>query len=131
MHQSCYGSELDNIPHESWFCKRCTFLRDNPDVDPCSVECLFCPFLTGNSCIIEGILAKIGDDIWAHVVCVNWIPDIYFIDQKHDRINYKNMNKKRFSLRCFFCRIGKGCCIKVIYLTDFSVIVKNVQSLSM
>ncbi len=45
------------------------------------MKCTFCPELKGILEIKIGIMKKIGDNIWAHIVCVNWIPEIYFIDQ--------------------------------------------------
>ena len=75
IHQSCYGSDLDIIPEGNWFCSRCTYLMENELVDPKSIKCLFCPEL-------KGIMKNIGDNIWAHVVCVNWIPEIYFVNDR-------------------------------------------------
>jgi hypothetical protein len=49
---------------------------------------------------------------WAHVVCVNWNPDVYFTDHTKSAIGGQ-LNQQRFEINCDYCRIGagKGACI--------------------
>jgi hypothetical protein len=55
--------------------------------------------------------------LWAHVICVNWNPDIYFTDD-HKTLLEGVINKRRFRLMCNYCRkSGKGACIQCDYKT--------------
>lgn len=56
--------------------------------------------------------------LWAHVICVNWNPEIYFSDEYKTKIA-GSLNKKRFELCCSFCRkrTGRGACIQCDYKT--------------
>lgn len=74
VHQSCYGgSLLEVVPHD-WLCELCTYARVHPRQE---ISCRFCPLG------IRGPLKrlKLSDwegYFWAHVQCVNWIPELYF-----------------------------------------------------
>ena len=46
-------------------------------------------------------------DTWAHVICVNWCPDIYFEDDLKTKICGK-VNDERFEVMCNMCRQKKG-----------------------
>ena len=86
-HQKCYGSELkDSVPKGEWFCARCTHLRENPKKKCEDVKCMFCPDL-------EGIIKQINKGskrndkaMWAHIICVNWIPEINFKNDSNENI---------------------------------------------
>lgn len=66
------------------------------------IKCLLCPK-------IDGILKQISKDAvgWAHVVCVNWISDIWFDSDAKTTVNGKIM-KKRFDLTCGLCKKKEG-----------------------
>jgi len=64
------------ISKEDWYCERCTHLLKQQN--PTNIICTFCPEL-------KGIMKKIKNskpEIWAHVSCVNWIPEIYYDRKK-------------------------------------------------
>lgn len=68
---------------------------------------------------VDGMMKCIDKDsnLWAHVICVNWNPDIYFTDDSKTKIAGV-LNKKRFELHCHQCRkTGKGACIQCDYKT--------------
>ena len=78
VHQSCYGS-LDTKKNSEWICDSCNYLLSNPHSH---CKCEFCPIMD------QGPLKQlkvIDDDneIWAHIQCVNWIPELRFIDEKY------------------------------------------------
>jgi len=76
FHQSCYGSDLLTVsPDDScqWLCQRCEYLYQN-DLPSTAVVCMFCPEMKG---AIKQILNN-NFEIWAHITCVNWIPEIYY-----------------------------------------------------
>ena len=104
VHQSCYGGDLLNqLPQDSWFCDRCKVLKQNPERRCTDIKCFLCPD-------IDGALKEVSKDIWAHVICVNWNPDIYFKDETKASIEGK-LNKQRFDLNCNMCRKHEGACI--------------------
>ena len=58
-------------------------------------------------------MKKFNANDWAHLACVNWTEEIYYLDEKKDKINVENINFERFDLKCMFCGIKKGSCIQV------------------
>ena len=70
------------------------------------IKCFLCDDVDG---LMKCIDKK--SNLWAHVICVNWNPEIYFIDQNKTKIEGV-ISKKRFELYCNFCRKSrKGACI--------------------
>eukprot|EP00347_Sterkiella_histriomuscorum_P014716 403359825 len=108
VHQSCYGGDIINqIPVGNWYCERCTILVRNREMKCDSIKCKFCPD-------VDGAMKKLVDsDMWAHVICVNWNPDIYFTDKYKNKIEGV-LNSKRYELQCNMCHRPKaqGCCIQ-------------------
>lgn len=77
-HQSCYKGEIERqLPaaDQPWYCARCTVLVNDKSKKANEIQCFFCPDLKGIMKPIEGSVAK-----WAHIICVNWIPEIWFND---------------------------------------------------
>lgn len=77
-HQKCYGSDLlVKKVVKDWVCLRCReLIKYNKDYDInkykiIDFRCLFCPK-------ISGLTKKIETNLWAHITCVNLIPDIFF-----------------------------------------------------
>ena len=75
-HQSCYMSDIDNNVVKQWFCQKCWFIIYN-DLESKNIKCHFCTEQKG---IIKKI--KNGKDLWAHLGCVNWIPEIFYDKKK-------------------------------------------------
>ena len=77
VHQNCYG--LGCTSDENWFCQRCTELKTNPEMKCTEIRCFLCPE-------VQGILKKVSEneksDLWAHIICVNWMPEIWWEDEK-------------------------------------------------
>ncbi len=65
--------KLKFINKDQWFCQRCEYLYKN-DLPSTKAICLFCPEMKG---AIKPI-SNNNFEIWAHVTCVNWIPEIYY-----------------------------------------------------
>lgn len=56
-----------------------------------------------------------AQNIWAHVICVNWTPEIYFTDEKKNKITGQ-LNLERFNLTCHHClKRNKGSSIQCDY----------------
>jgi hypothetical protein len=52
---------------------------------------------------------------WAHLKCVNWIPEVYTRDPVLcEPIILDKLDKKRFALKCSLCK-SKGACIQCNY----------------
>ena len=60
----------------SWICERCSVLL-NYKIDINKIKCFFCSER-------KGAIKNIKGNLWAHVSCINWIPEIEFIESKND-----------------------------------------------
>ena len=110
VHQTCYGSEListsfDTLMEKDWYCARCRDILQYPGPEVDTVTCYFCPS-------VQGALKPIqycGEQVWAHISCVNWLVNIWFIDEEKERVTgqLKNSPKsKRF--KCSHCNKAGG-----------------------
>lgn len=86
VHQTCYGSELVSTNYETlmeqddWYCARCRDLLEDVGSQVDKVSCCFCPS-------VQGALKPVqycGSKIWAHISCVNWLVNIWFIDPEKE-----------------------------------------------
>ncbi|CDW88690.1 phd zinc finger-containing protein [Stylonychia lemnae] len=109
VHMQCYGNEIFNyFPQEAWYCMRCQFLRNNPESTVAQICCQFCNDL-------KGIIIRDQRNIWAHITCVNWIPDVWYKDDYKTLIE-GNFNNDRQKLNCYVCRKkNTGSCIQCDY----------------
>jgi NuA3 HAT complex component NTO1 len=81
-HQSCYGGSLLNgVPSGNWYCDRCTVLMMERTKICTEIKCILCPEYSGLMKCID-----IKKQTWAHVICVNWNPDVYFNDDTKSSI---------------------------------------------
>jgi hypothetical protein len=58
---------------------------------PDEIKCLFCTDL-------KGIITRTNIG-WAHLTCVNWMPEIWFTDQTKMEVR-GNINHERKELNC-------------------------------
>ena len=111
VHQSCYGSELirEGIPKSEWVCMRCSYARENK-ILPETINCRFCPE-------VRGVLKQINNNYeWAHVACVNWIPEIWFKkEREREDVDMRHYYKWREVYCCHLCGRKKG----AIIMCDF------------
>lgn len=108
-HQTCYGGPLaKKIPNGSWFCDRCVELKKNPGIKCTEIKCFLCPD-------IDGTMKKVTKYMWAHVVCVNWMPDIWFNNDKLKEGLAGEIDQTRFQISCNRCRRKEGACIQCDY----------------
>ena len=104
VHQECYG--IPSVPAGSWFCNVC---RVHPSKKPDNFKCEICSHK-------GGALKPLDEEgKWVHVLCANWIPEIYCIDtRRKEPYVLSALNKKRTSLKCFVCK-SKGICVQCSY----------------
>lgn len=105
-HQTCYGGEIFDrlpLPDQPWFCARCQVLLGNK-LKCNEIKCVMCPDL-------KGIMKPIGNNQWAHVICVNWTPEIWFTNERNEALG-GTMNKDRTKLTCGRCHKVNGSCIQ-------------------
>ena len=117
VHQKCYGRELLNpegLPDGDWFCNRCTKLREDMSVNPSEFCCDLCNDLKG--IIIEYTNKSTGHQGWAHISCINWTPEVWFLDSNTLEID-GDIALPRFNNTCYVCRSKKntGSCISCDY----------------
>lgn len=56
-----------------------------------------------------------ANNIWAHAICINWTPEIYFVDDKRSKIGGQ-LDLERFNLTCHQClKRNVGSCIQCDY----------------
>lgn len=54
-------------------------------------------------------------NIWAHITCVNWTPEIWFTDDSRTAVDGK-IDERRFKLFCYICRKkSSGSCLQCDY----------------
>ena len=59
------------------------------------ITCIFCKD-------VHGVITE-NNFGWAHITCVNWMPEIWYDDQDNKKICGK-MNKDREGLFCHICK---------------------------
>lgn len=107
-HQSCYGGEIkDQLPKadQPWYCARCQDLIKDKAKKCQDIKCVFCPDLKG---IMKPVLQ--GQQ-WAHLICVNWTPEIWFTDDTNTAIGGQ-INQRRKGLVCGVCKKHSGSCVQ-------------------
>jgi len=78
-HQACVC--VGNVPDGDWFCRHCEMIRAGKVLDGVKTRdrgCQLCP----NK---GGILVELADTdfkLWAHVMCVIWVPHVSFAELK-------------------------------------------------
>ena len=63
---------------------------------------------------IQGVIKKVKDNVWVHVACVNWMPEIEFKGKLLEEIKGE-IPKKRFKLKCLKCMKSSGASIQCDY----------------
>lgn len=98
VHQSCYGGFLRHgVPEGEWFCDRCKALKADEKLECKDIKCFLCNDLKG--------MMKCTDEksnTWAHVICVNWTPGIYFTNDEKNKIDGQ-LDLERFNVTCHQC----------------------------
>lgn len=75
IHQFCYGSEIiDEIPEGEWNCQRWKFCIEN-NISATKIKWAYWVDL-------KGAIKFISSNKWAHISCINWIPEIWFKDER-------------------------------------------------
>lgn len=131
VHNSCYGiPEKASVPSD-WLCDACENEQD-PYVST-FYSCILCPVrdlatqpeLTaaastngqeGKSnlkpCICPDALKPTYDNLWAHVKCAIWVPEITFDSLKLKPIQGVNNVGSRFKTKCSLCGTTNGACVE-------------------
>ena len=100
VHQNCYRRDLykevddDDQP---WNCARCAFLMETPSANA-PPHCSFCPDE-------RGALVRLKSKEWVHIVCVNWINEIWFETEDIWFEKYGGeLDLQKFGLQCYLCK---------------------------
>jgi len=81
VHQACYGGDiLEYMPEDEWVCEACHYLTIRGHED---LKCVFCPIRKHGTLKHIAVINGNRDDFWAHVQCVNWIPEIRFTNEEY------------------------------------------------
>ena len=116
VHQTCYGGEIRNkLPNsnEPWHCDRCKVLTQNSNLRCTQIRCEFCPDLDGamKPVVLPGSKSRSGETKWAHVICVNWIPTVWWSDDINVAHLTGKMPTELNSQACTRCKNQRGACI--------------------
>lgn len=107
VHQECYGIVF--IPEGQWLCRRCFISRNK------QVNCVVCPSTTG-------AFKQTHTGSWAHVLCALWMPELNFANLHYmepiEGVEY--INKSRWKLVCYICKLRTGACIQCTNKNCFS-----------
>lgn len=106
-HQSCYGSELiGENPSNAWYCARCKYYLENPQEEVNKIKCFLCSDITG-------LIKSVDGEKWAHIVCIQWMPELYFTDLQKEKPNISKLDLYRSThLICDICKKHEGSCIQ-------------------
>jgi hypothetical protein len=81
-------------------------LKADANLKCTKIKCFLCDDIDGMMKCVNS-----ENNLWAHVICINWIPDVYFTDENKDKIDGVLL-EKRLELFCNLCRKSKkGACI--------------------
>ena len=63
--------------------------------------------------MLGGAFKRSSDYFWCHIICSNWIPEVYFrFPHGGEPIDLLMTPYKRHSARCFYCNSSYGICIE-------------------
>ncbi|KAI9994250.1 hypothetical protein PInf_016819 [Phytophthora infestans] len=104
VHVKCYGVSIEGGNAASWLCQACEYVTSAPS--PCPTpQCAVCP--------IAGGALRLTDqrDVWCHVLCINWIPELYhsLTGVMDEAVKISLYEKSRSTLRCVICGVRGGC----------------------
>ena len=104
VHQSCYGGDIQHrLPRDDvpWYCARCEVLIKEKKA--CNeIKCFLCPDLDGILKPVDAAKKK-----WAHIICVNWTPEVWFVDDAKSRI-CGEVPEARMRVTCQKCNSRNG-----------------------
>jgi len=100
VHKECYGSPLVNkIPDDSWVCERCRWQAQDH-------SCAMCP-------VRSGAMKRTTDWQWAHLVCAQWIPEVFFrLPEGREPIDILMTPARRHNQTCIYCNQRCGVCVE-------------------
>ena len=108
VHLDCYG--LTCIPSYQWYCESCVILELCTRLPICAV----CRKPGG--ALKKGLTTPIGDTGWAHIFCVESIPEASFLDEgSKEGVDLSHVDPQRCSLHCEFCPVSSGACLQCTF----------------
>ena len=117
VHQTCYGSEIiKSVPKGDWFCARCRDLKQNPNKRCTEIQCILCPKIDGAlKPVTFGKKGANQTTVWVHPICVNWLPGIWFTNDKNEAIEGQ-IYENSMLISCTSCKTyQKGAVIQCDY----------------
>ncbi|KAJ4966011.1 hypothetical protein NE237_017860 [Protea cynaroides] len=126
VHQKCYG--VETFPDGPWSCSWCKLMGDvenvlagnvskNNGAEAWSRPCMLCPKQGGALKPIAKGAAEtenIGAVKFAHLVCCQWLPEVYVQDLRamEPVMNVEGIKGTRRKLVCYLCKVKYGACIR-------------------
>ncbi|XP_043704138.1 uncharacterized protein LOC122654214 isoform X2 [Telopea speciosissima] len=126
VHQKCYG--VETFPDGPWLCSWCKLTGDvenslvvndsvNDGAEVWLRPCVLCPKQGGALKPIAKDGAEtedIGTVKFAHLVCCQWLPEVYVQDLRtmEPIMNVEGIKETRRKLLCCLCKVKYGACIR-------------------
>ncbi|KAG7401148.1 hypothetical protein PHYBOEH_002706 [Phytophthora boehmeriae] len=105
VHVKCYGLSLEGGDASSWLCQPCAHMSQSSPPPAVAPQCAVCP--------IAGGALRLTDqtDVWCHVLCINWIPELYhsLAGAMDEAVEIALLDRSRSSLKCLVCGLRGGC----------------------
>ena len=99
VHQMWYRNEIENnVPTGDWFWQRCTHLLQTQPVsiNPQDFACELCSEL-------KGIIVLSPNFGWVHICCINWMPNVWFIENKAKFQIEGKIRRENFKAKWKYC----------------------------
>ncbi len=90
---------VNKIPDASWICERCRWGAGGE-------SCCLCP-------VRDGAMKRTTDFQWAHLVCAQWIPEVFFrLPEGREPIDVLMTPARRHAQTCVYCQQACGVCVE-------------------
>ena len=98
----------EEVPEGDFLCQRCMNILFNKKIS----KCKYCSDNTGaivKTPVVKqlnkrtGRMKKQKDPIWAHISCVNWLPEVWYNDDNDEEIISK-LDGQFKGLKCQICK---------------------------
>lgn len=118
-HMKCYGIPV--VPEADWHCHGCTYTTSKEE--RFNLRCALCPirggcikptihYTTGNL-TFPNYPEGLNELVWCHIFCAVHLDMSVFSNKENlTGINLKNIDAKRFALRCQVCKSKDGACLQ-------------------
>ena len=118
-HMKCYGIPM--VPESDWHCHGCTYTSSKEE--RFGLRCALCPIRGGcikptnhrttHNLAFPNYPEGRNELVWCHIFCAVHLDMSVFSNKENlTGINLKNIDPRRFTLRCQVCKTKDGACLQ-------------------